>query len=115
MHRLVSRSFYSRAAKLTAAKPEAFSSSAASTVAESVAGKPGLRFRITALITATLAIVSVPAMAHHPLDGQAMLTFWHGFLSGIAHPVLGMDHLVFILTIGAVSYTHLTLPTICSV
>ena len=104
MHRLVSRSFYSRAAKLTAAKPEAFSSSAASTVAESVAGKPGLRFRIAtliaALITAILAIVSVPAMAHHPLDGQAMLTFWHGFLSGIAHPVLGMDHLVFILTIG---------------
>ena len=100
MHRLVSRSFYSRVAKLKAAKSEAFSSSAASTVAVSAAGKPGLRFRITALITAILAIVSVPAMAHHPLDGQAMLTFWHGFLSGIAHPVLGMDHLVFILTIG---------------
>lgn len=57
---------------------------------------PGMRF----LVAALAMIVSVPAMAHHPLDGQSMLTFWHGFLSGVAHPVLGMDHLVFILTIG---------------
>ena len=45
-------------------------------------------------------LASSPAIAHYPLDGMAMTTFWHGFLSGVAHPVLGIDHLVFILTIG---------------
>ena len=71
-------------------------SKATQVAAVTVARTPGLRL----LVAALGMIVSVPAMAHHPLDGQAMLTFWHGFLSGVAHPVLGMDHLVFILTIG---------------
>ena len=38
--------------------------------------------------------------AHHPLAGQKMETFFHGFLSGIGHPVLGFDHLFFIIGVG---------------
>ncbi len=41
-----------------------------------------------------------PAWAHHPLAGQPMETFGHGLLSGLGHPVLGFDHLFFVLAMG---------------
>lgn len=46
------------------------------------------------------AFVSMPALAHHPLAGQPMTTFTEGMLSGIGHPVLGFDHLFFVLAMG---------------
>lgn len=47
-----------------------------------------------------LALVSGPALAHHPLAGAPMETFSHGLLSGIGHPLLGFDHLFFVLIVG---------------
>ncbi len=44
--------------------------------------------------------VSTPALAHHPLGGVPMETFAHGVLSGAGHPVLGFDHLFFVLIVG---------------
>jgi len=44
--------------------------------------------------------VAAPAFAHHPLAGQSMETFTHGLLSGIGHPLLGFDHLFFVLAVG---------------
>ncbi len=41
-----------------------------------------------------------PALAHHPLGGMAMETFGHGLLSGIGHPLLGFDHLFFVIAMG---------------
>jgi urease accessory protein len=38
--------------------------------------------------------------AHHPLSGTPMETFAHGILSGVGHPLLGFDHLFFVLVIG---------------
>ena len=38
--------------------------------------------------------------AHHPLAGQKMETFFHGLLSGFGHPILGFDHLFFIIGVG---------------
>ena len=58
---------------------------------------------IVARLAAVLALVTIaanPAMAHHPLNGLPMETFAHGILSGIGHPVLGFDHLFFILAAG---------------
>ena len=58
---------------------------------------------IVARLAAVLALVIIaanPAMAHHPLNGLPMETFTHGILSGIGHPVLGFDHLFFILAAG---------------
>ena len=43
-------------------------------------------------------------LAHHPLAGGPMLNFSDGFLSGIGHPILGLDHLAFIFGIGLISY-----------
>ena len=62
-----------------------------------------------------------PAHAHHPfgMGDSTDLSALQGLLSGIGHPLLGPDHLLFLLAIAfiglqrprAVSYTHLTLPT----
>jgi len=40
------------------------------------------------------------AAAHHPMGGAMPTTFMEGFLSGIGHPVIGIDHLAFIIAIG---------------
>ena len=52
---------------------------------------------------AMLALVLAPrtAFAHHALGGITPRTFAEGFLSGLAHPVIGLDHLVFVLLAGA--------------
>ena len=52
------------------------------------------------LLTAAFALAATPALAHHPLAGAPMETFKHGVLSGIGHPILGFDHLFFIIAVG---------------
>jgi urease accessory protein len=42
-------------------------------------------------------------MAHHPLAGQPMESFADGALSGIGHPILGFDHLFFVIAVGIAS------------
>ena len=41
--------------------------------------------------------------AHHPMGGELPSNFLNGFFSGIGHPVIGFDHLAFILTFGIIS------------
>lgn len=48
-------------------------------------------------------LLATPALAHHPLGGAPMETFAQGLLSGIGHPVLGFDHLFFVLAAGLVA------------
>ena len=43
---------------------------------------------------------AAPALAHHPNGGEIPSNFVEGFLSGIGHPVVGIDHLVFVIAIG---------------
>ena len=40
------------------------------------------------------------ALAHHPMGGKIPSTFTEGLLSGLGHPVIGPDHLAFIIAIG---------------
>lgn len=47
-----------------------------------------------------LLLLPATALAHHPLAGAPMETFAHGLLSGIGHPLLGFDHLFFVLAVG---------------
>lgn len=52
-------------------------------------------------LLATLGVLAAtPALAHHPLAGAPMETFAHGLMSGVGHPLLGFDHLFFILALG---------------
>ncbi|MFK7945002.1 MAG: HupE/UreJ family protein [Paracoccaceae bacterium] len=55
------------------------------------------------LLIAAFALTTTPALAHHPLAGAPMETFTHGVLSGVGHPILGFDHLFFIVAVGIVA------------
>lgn len=48
---------------------------------------------------ATLAM-QTPAFAHHVMGGKLPQTFLQGFLSGLGHPVIGIDHLAAIVGAG---------------
>ena len=37
------------------------------------------------------------ALAHHPIGGAVPTTAWQGLLSGLGHPVIEIDHLLFLL------------------
>ncbi len=52
---------------------------------------------------ALLAVSAGPALAHHPTGGMAPATVLDGLLSGIGHPVIGPDHLAFLLALGLVA------------
>ena len=57
---------------------------------------------------ALAALAAAPALAHHPFgmaEGQ-QLSGWMGFVSGIGHPLLGPDHLLFLLAIGFVGLSR---------
>ena len=54
-------------------------------------------------ILSLLALLPLPAAAHHPMDGAMPQTLWQGFASGIGHPVIGLDHLAFLLTAGVLA------------
>lgn len=49
---------------------------------------------------AALPLLVTPAHAHHVMGGRLPTTFSEGLLSGLAHPVLGLDHLAFVVTLG---------------
>lgn len=59
--------------------------------------------RGAALLGFLAVALAAPAAAHHPLGGGTPMTAWHGFLSGIGHPVIGFDHLAFVVAVGIAS------------
>lgn len=70
-----------------------------------------MRFALKSMMTlparlaaAMVAAIALPGLAHahHPSGGMMPTTFADGFLSGIGHPVLGSDHLAFIVGIGLI-------------
>ena len=48
-------------------------------------------------------LVPTMAAAHHAMDGQLPDSLVAGLLSGLGHPVIGWDHLAFVLGIGVLS------------
>ena len=56
---------------------------------------------VPAALTALLVLaMSAPAYAHHPMGGVTPSNFVEGLLSGIGHPLIGIDHLAFVIGIG---------------
>lgn len=41
-----------------------------------------------------------PALAHHPMGGELPSNFMTGLLSGLGHPIIGIDHLAFVVALG---------------
>jgi urease accessory protein len=50
-----------------------------------------------AAIGGLLLLSSSPVLAHHAMGGATPETFAQGLLSGLAHPVIGLDHLAFLV------------------
>jgi len=64
-------------------------------------------------LLAWLALTPLSAFAHHPLGGRLPETAMEGLLSGIGHPVIGIDHLAFVIAVGllaAVAKRGLMIP-----
>ncbi|WP_228037645.1 HupE/UreJ family protein [Nodosilinea sp. LEGE 06152] len=64
---------------------------------------------------AALLLLPLPSLAHHPLGGRVPATFAEGFLSGLGHPVIGLDHLAFVVAAGllaAVSAWGIAIPVV---
>lgn len=59
---------------------------------------PPMRRALIACLPALLA--AGPAVAHHMEDGDTPVSWQAGLLSGLAHPVIGLDHLAFLVAVG---------------
>ncbi|MBL6616351.1 MAG: HupE/UreJ family protein [Reyranella sp.] len=57
------------------------------------------RARIAA-IAMVVTMAAEPAWAHHVMGGKMPETFMQGLLSGLGHPVIGIDHLAAIVGVG---------------
>lgn len=53
-----------------------------------------------ALVGLSLLLLAMPASAHHAMGGRLPNNFFEGFVSGLAHPVVGLDHLAFVVAVG---------------
>lgn len=63
-----------------------------------------LRLQALVISLATL-FLAIPAQAHHMLGGRLPANFFEGFLSGLGHPVIGLDHFAFIVAAGLLATT----------
>jgi urease accessory protein len=52
------------------------------------------------------AFLSAPAFAHHVMGGRMPATFGEGILSGLGHPVIGLDHLAAVIAVGCLAAAH---------
>jgi urease accessory protein len=59
---------------------------------------PGFIFLVMIIIY--LIIMMQPAWAHHAIAGRTPANWFEGFLSGLAHPVIGLDHFAFVVGVG---------------
>ncbi len=55
--------------------------------------------RLFAFLAAALGAAS-PALAHHPMGGSLPSSVLEGLLSGLGHPLIGLDHAAFLLGAG---------------
>lgn len=59
--------------------------------------------KVGGLIGLGLLSAIEPAAAHHAMSGGLPTNFLEGFLSGLAHPVIGLDHLAAVIALGLLS------------
>jgi len=59
-----------------------------------------VRFSRAVILSVPLSLAAFPAFAHHMMGGRTPSTFMEGLLSGLGHPVIGLDHLAFLVAIG---------------
>lgn len=63
-----------------------------------------LRHMPALVVAAWAATQASTAHAHHVMDYGLPATAAQGLLSGLGHPIIGLDHFLFVLALGAVCY-----------
>ncbi len=53
---------------------------------------------------AIFLLTANPAAAHHLTGGKMPQNFLQGFLAGIGHPIIGIDHFAFVIAIGLLAF-----------
>ena len=56
-------------------------------------------WRLAAAVS-VFAVTTLPAFAHHAMGGDTPTSLWEGLVTGVAHPVIGLDHLAFTAAVG---------------
>lgn len=59
-----------------------------------------------AISAAAATLLAEPALAHHVMDGKLPGTFTQGLLSGLGHPVIGLDHFAAVVAVGCLAAAH---------
>jgi urease accessory protein len=59
--------------------------------------------RVAAAAAPFVLASAAPAFAHHLMGGKLPDTFTTGLLSGLGHPIIGLDHFAFIAGVGIAS------------
>ena len=63
------------------------------------------QFRRLGSIFVALAL-SAGAFAHHVMGGRMPATFGEGMLSGLGHPIIGLDHFAAVVAVGCLAAVH---------
>ena len=67
-------------------------------------GRGSRKTFVAALMAASATMLAAgPASAHHAMGGEVPASLLHGLLSGLGHPVIGVDHLAFVVAVGVAS------------
>lgn len=64
------------------------------------------------LVAALFVAAADPALAHHVMDGSLPVTFAQGLLSGLGHPIIGLDHFAAVLAVGFIAGAHRAGPAL---
>jgi urease accessory protein len=59
--------------------------------------------KIITIASLFLLLFASKTLAHHAMGGEIPDNFFNGFLSGLAHPVIGLDHLAFVVASGLIA------------
>lgn len=58
------------------------------------------------IILAAAGLLAEPALAHHVMGGKMPVTFTDGLLSGLGHPIIGLDHFAAVVAVGCLAAAH---------
>jgi urease accessory protein len=64
------------------------------------------------LSAVTVALGAAPAFAHHMMGGRTPATFTEGILSGLGHPIIGLDHFAAVVAVGCLAAAHRAAPAL---
>ncbi len=65
-----------------------------------------MRSFVKIMLLAAVVAAADPAFAHHLMGGRMPATFMEGLLSGLGHPVIGIDHFAAVVAVGCLAAAH---------